>query len=196
MGRFCEPVYRLVYALPFGDYLRAPVKWHHLTEFCLCVLAGHGLAFLHARLSSFFAARGVLPSRDARRETRGSSSASAHSIIRLFDYSTILLSILILVGVVCLVSDARLYCAPHRADADMQFADARITQDPRGIAQLNQMRARVIGQYGGMALIEIPRAQKDDKKPELPKPQPVTLSLGILSLLGTLAVAAYGVRKS
>ena len=40
MGRFCEPVYRLVYALPFGDYLRAPVKWHHLTEFCLVVLAG------------------------------------------------------------------------------------------------------------------------------------------------------------
>ena len=30
MGRYCEPVYRLVYALPFGDYLRAPVKWHHL----------------------------------------------------------------------------------------------------------------------------------------------------------------------
>ena len=43
MGRFCEPVYRLVYALPFGDYLRAPVKWHHLTEFCLVVLAGYGL---------------------------------------------------------------------------------------------------------------------------------------------------------
>jgi len=46
MGRFCEPVYRLVYALPFGDYLRAPVKWHHLTEFCLCVLAGFGIEAL------------------------------------------------------------------------------------------------------------------------------------------------------
>lgn len=46
MGRFCAPVYRIVYALPFGDYLRAPVKWHHLTEFCLVVLAGYGLAAL------------------------------------------------------------------------------------------------------------------------------------------------------
>jgi len=46
MGRYCEPVYRIVYALPFGDYLRAPVKWHHLTEFCLCVLAGFGLEAL------------------------------------------------------------------------------------------------------------------------------------------------------
>ena len=43
LGRYCEPVYRLVYALPFGDYLRAPVKWHHLTEFCIAVLAGFGI---------------------------------------------------------------------------------------------------------------------------------------------------------
>ena len=43
LGRYCEPVYRFVYALPFGDYLRAPVKWHHLTEFSLCVLAGYGI---------------------------------------------------------------------------------------------------------------------------------------------------------
>ena len=50
LGRYCEPVYRIVYALPFGDYLRAPVKWHHLTEFCLCVLAGHGIAAVLAVL--------------------------------------------------------------------------------------------------------------------------------------------------
>lgn len=43
MGRYCEPLYRLIFALPVGDTLRAPVKWHHLTEFCLCVLAGFGL---------------------------------------------------------------------------------------------------------------------------------------------------------
>lgn len=43
LGRYCAPVYRLVYALPMGDYLRAPVKWHHLTEFCLVILAAFGL---------------------------------------------------------------------------------------------------------------------------------------------------------
>ena len=52
MGRFCEPVYRIVYQLPFGDYLRAPVKWHHMTEFCLCVIAGFGLQALYALLVS------------------------------------------------------------------------------------------------------------------------------------------------
>ena len=50
MGRFCEPIYRLVYALPFGDYLRAPVKWHHLTELCLAVLAAFGIDALARRI--------------------------------------------------------------------------------------------------------------------------------------------------
>lgn len=43
LGRNCESVYRLVYTLPFGDYLRAPVKWYHLVEFCVAVLAGYGI---------------------------------------------------------------------------------------------------------------------------------------------------------
>ena len=43
MGRYCEPVYRVIFSLPFGDYLRAPVKWHHLTEFSICVLAAYGI---------------------------------------------------------------------------------------------------------------------------------------------------------
>lgn len=43
LGRYCEVVYRFVYSLPFGDYLRAPVKWHHLTEFCLVVIAAYGI---------------------------------------------------------------------------------------------------------------------------------------------------------
>ena len=69
MGRYCEPVYRLVYALPFGDYLRAPVKWHHLTEFCLCVLAGYGLAMLRFRF---------VPSA-LRRASSGSSPAASRA---------------------------------------------------------------------------------------------------------------------
>ena len=38
------PFYRLVYALPFGSYLRAPVKFVHLTEFAAAALAGFGAA--------------------------------------------------------------------------------------------------------------------------------------------------------
>ena len=174
MGRYCEPVYRLVYALPFGDYLRAPVKWHHLTEFCLCVLAGYGLSALY----SF-----------SRRYAKCFAPVVAMRI------AVAVVAVCVLIGVVDLAGNDRLYCAPHRADADMQFVDGRITQDPRGIAQLNQMRARVIGTYQGAALIEVPRA-RDEKLPEFPGANPTTLALGILSLVGTIAVGAYGIRKS
>ena len=187
MGRYCEPVYRLVYALPFGDYLRAPVKWHHLTEFCLCVLAGYGLAGIWRILNHELRITDCMKS----------DPPIHHSSFIIQNLSIAVPAALVVVGVICLVSNARLYCAPHRADADMQFADARITQDPRGIAQLNQMRARVLGQYGNMALIEVPKPkQKDEPKPEMPSPQPITLALGILSLVGTVAVGAYGAKKS
>ena len=36
------PFYKLVYALPFGGSLRAPVKFVHLLEFCVAALAGFG----------------------------------------------------------------------------------------------------------------------------------------------------------
>ena len=51
MGRYCEPLYRLVFMLPIGDSIRAPVKWHHLTELCLCALAGFGLESLRNLLA-------------------------------------------------------------------------------------------------------------------------------------------------
>jgi len=46
------PFYRLVFALPFGDYLRAPVKFVHLLEFCVAVLAGYGFAWVHERFGA------------------------------------------------------------------------------------------------------------------------------------------------
>ena len=43
LGRYFEPLYRCIFALPVGDLIRCPVKWHHLTEFCLAVLAAYGI---------------------------------------------------------------------------------------------------------------------------------------------------------
>lgn len=49
MGRY-TPVYRLFYALPYMDYIRAPVKFHHLVELAAAMLAGFGMdAFVRAR---------------------------------------------------------------------------------------------------------------------------------------------------
>lgn len=40
------PFYRLVFELPMGDYIRCPVKFVHLLEWCVAVLAGYGIAWL------------------------------------------------------------------------------------------------------------------------------------------------------
>lgn len=86
LGRYCEGVYRLVYSLPFGDYLRAPVKWHHLTEFSIVVLAGFGLEFLLRTL-------GRIPSLPR-------SAAPA------------LLSAIVVFGVADLATEAHRFCVP------------------------------------------------------------------------------------
>ena len=188
MGRYCEPVYRLVYALPFGDYLRAPVKWHHLTEFCLCVLAGYGLAGIMN-----YGLR-IKNCQDTKNSIHHSSFIIHNSSFLIRHLPAVVVAAIVLIGVADLVSNDRLYCAPHRADADMQFVDGRMLQDPRGVAQLNQVRARVLGTYQGAALIEVPKAkQKNEPAKELPSPSPITLSLGILSLVGTLGVAVGGI---
>ena len=42
LGRY-TPVYRLFYAIPYMDYIRAPVKFLHLTEIATAFLAGFGM---------------------------------------------------------------------------------------------------------------------------------------------------------
>ncbi len=42
-GRY-TPIYRLFYAIPGMNLLRAPVKFHHITEICTAILFGIGLA--------------------------------------------------------------------------------------------------------------------------------------------------------
>ena len=56
MGRY-TPFYRLAYALPVMNFLRAPVKFHHLTELCAAVLAGYGIAVVTASVQQHEKAR-------------------------------------------------------------------------------------------------------------------------------------------
>ena len=48
LGGF-TPFYRLVFMLPMGDYIRCPLKFVHLMEWCVAVLAGFGIAGLIRR---------------------------------------------------------------------------------------------------------------------------------------------------
>ena len=51
LGGF-TPFYRLVFALPFGDQVRCPVKFVHLLEFATAVLAGYGVEFVRTRFGA------------------------------------------------------------------------------------------------------------------------------------------------
>ncbi len=163
MGRFCEPVYRVVYALPMGDYLRAPVKWHHLTEFSLVALAGFGAdALLRA-----FASRG-----------------------RWVPFA---IGGLLAWGAVDLAVSARKFCAPRPADAELQFVDARQLRHPQAAARLRQMGCRVIGSLPNRDAALVARTKPRTKAPLdagfTPDPK-VRIPAGI-SLFTTFFVAGF-----
>lgn len=224
MGRYCESVYRLVYALPFGDYLRAPVKWHHLTELCLAVLAAYGIDRL-GRL-------------DCLRGLRG----------------TVVLAALVLFGAADLARIDSLYCAPidlsivrakNSAADDVRrwgrglvadlveggnglaawsftardipltgdlndgnvrylWATLRQLKDDRSLGEwIVAKRAMPVGTYSlspkgiraagmndsNVALFRVDSGPVLPEKDALPRPKPLTLALGILSMLGTFAVS-------
>lgn len=175
LGRYCEPVYRLVYALPFGDYLRAPVKWHHLTEFCLCVLAAYGIdgllsfAWMNGR-------RGV-----------------------------VLVGALVLAGAVDLARVDRLYCAPvdlrrvRQTNSEMQLNVLRRADfaNPQVAEMVRRGAVVSLANYLGnpdLYLVEILTPRKPPKEP-LP-PVGTATWLGVLSLVGTLVALCVGLRRT
>ena len=127
MGRYCEPVYRCIFALPFGDLLRAPVKWHHLTEFCVAVLAGFGLEGLLAALSRVWAANP-----------------------RARVYASAAVSLVVLVGAIDLARDARKFCAPK--DLETQYFPVPESQLARPDAQ-TWMTQNGVRTYGAAEFI-------------------------------------------
>lgn len=174
LGRFCEPVYRLVYALPFGDYLRAPVKWHHLTEFCLCVLAGYGIEGL-LNLAWLKGRRGGL----------------------------LAVGALVLFGAFDLARNDRLYCAPvdlrrvRQTNSDMQMSVMRREDfaNPQVAEMVKRGAVVSLANYLGnpdLYLVEVLTPRKPAKEP-LP-PWSAAAWLGCLSLLGSVVVIVCAVR--
>jgi len=180
MGRYCEMVYRLVYMLPFGDSIRAPVKWHHLTEFCLCVLAGFGIAALGRWLDEFSKGSGRL-------------SLALQGALATF----------VLVGVLDLASEARRFCAPvDYGRAVRSGCSSQLTILPRQQFQNPQVAEAVRrGQIVSVAnwlgnpdafLVQYLKPLKH-QKPMDPKPLPLTL--GVISVVSALCIAAFCCKK-
>ena len=234
MGRYCEPVYRVVFALPFGDYLRAPVKWHHLTELCLCVLAGYGLESLRAwladakrlsprKVAAIVGAVAVVGAADLARIDKLYCAAIDLSIVQAKNPAAE--EVLkrgggkvadLLEGGNGLVAWSfgvrRVEMTANLGDPEVRFIWASVEQlNNKGLASwIKAKKAVPAGAYvitkGAVRkaegrtmnamLLEVPGAPS--KMPKEPETPPVTAAtwLGVLSLLGTVAVSAYGIKKS
>jgi len=177
MGRYFEVLYRLVYALPFGDTLRAPVKWHHLTELALAFLAAYGI--------------------EAALETLQKFKLSAKM-------SAIIVGAVVLIGVADLARVDSLYCAPvdvskvRASGLDMQFTFLRRQDFANPQIAALQKAGRVVSyaMYPGTADVYLVGILNPFREPiPLKMPPMSALVLGVVSLLATIGVSVYSLRK-
>ena len=180
LGRHCEPVYRLVYALPLGDSIRAPVKWHHLTELCLCALAGFGIDAIWRWFASLAA--------DDRRRALLLKCA---------------LGAFVLFGAIDLAGEARRFCAPvDYSRAIKSGCSSQLTvlarqqfQNPQVAEMVRSGRIISVASWLGSPdayLVQVLQPLKP-AKPAEPKTLPV--ALGLVSVLSAIAVAVVSCSK-
>ena len=176
MGRYCEPVYRVIFSLPFGDYLRAPVKWHHLTEFSICILAGYGIESLKFKVQS-------------------------SKFGRVSRFAPWIIGAVVLIGAIDLARVDHLYCAPidfreaKRQNCSMQMTFLRKADfsNPQIAAMVRQKKIVALAQPNPEVYL-VGVLNPWEKKTDKPwPPMGLPIWLGLLSAVGTLAVAAYAV---
>jgi len=171
LGRYFEPAYRVIFALPAGDLIRCPVKWHHLTELCLCVLAGYGIE----SLGGLRCLRGL----------RG----------------TVVLSVLVLIGAANLAFEAKRYCAPvnvgpaRRTNSTMQMTilPRQQFQNPQVAAMVKAGRVVSIANYMGNPDYFVVGVL-EPWKPGRREVDPLAVGLGIVSLLTVAGVLFIALR--
>ena len=170
MGRYCELVYRVIFSLPFGDYVRAPVKWHHLTEFSICVLAGYGI--------------------------EGLGGLEVWKVWKVEKFAPWIVGLVVLIGAIDLARVDHLYCAPvDLREAKRQNADMRMTflrrgdfSDPQVAAMVQAKKIVALAQPNPeMYLVGVLQPRGPKKNNPWP-PMGFATWLGILSVLSSLAV--------
>ena len=174
MGRYCEPVYRVIFSLPFGDYLRAPVKWHHLPEFCLVVLAGYGIEGILGRLGR---------------------------LGQLGRFAPWIIGAVVLIGAIDLARVDHLYCAPvdlreaRRQNTNFQMTFLRRSDfnNPQVAAMVQAKKIVSLAQPNPeMYLVGVLNPWGPHKDKPWP-PMGFPTWLGIVSVLASLAVAGVSI---
>lgn len=176
LGRFLEPVYYwTVYQLPFGDSLRAPVKWHHLTEFCIAVLAAYGI--------------------DALLRTEWLKARA---------WTKWLVLAVVLVGAFDLARVDKRHCLPLDVksarrtgmNANFTFIPTQQFTNPQVADMVRRGYIMPLASYPGRQDVMLVEVLEPRDPVKIPPVDGLVLSLGIISILATIGVAAYGVKKS
>ena len=172
LGRYFEPCYRLIYALPAGDLIRCPVKWHHLTEFCLVTLAAYGV--------------------DALCRWRRLSAVWGQTLVIA----------IVTWGAVNLAVEAHRYCAPvSMREARRQGCQADMAILSRGdfnrpeVAEMVRRRqiVSVANYLGNPNYFVVQVLKRFDPRPSTPL-KPLNLTLGLISILTAVGVVVVVVR--
>ena len=174
LGRFCELPYRVVFALPVGDMIRCPVKWHHLTELCLAVLAAHGIGSL------------------------------ADCLSRFGRYAPYAVGGLVLLGALDLARVDRRYCAPvdvtearrTHSQANLTFLPRQQFQNPQVAEMVRQRRIVSVANYYGspdVFLVEVLQPFAKEKPGEA---NVLAILLGLVSVLSSLGVSLFAARSA
>jgi hypothetical protein len=180
LGRFFEPAYRIVFSLPFGDLIRCPVKWHHLTEFALVFMAGCGIEFL-LRISE-----------KVKRRVCGINPA------------VVLLGAIVIWGAVDLAVEDRRYCAPidvsaaRKTGSSVQLAvlSKADFSKPQIAALVQGGQVISIANYLGNPnyyLVGVLNRFEARKKGEI---SPFAAVFGFLSVLTSVGVLAFSLRAA
>ena len=172
LGRYFAPAYRCVFALPAGDLIRCPVKWHHLTEFCVCVLAGFGLDTLQQLLAR-------VPVREAVRARLVPALVAALVLFWSFD----------------LVSEARRFCAPvdysqaiaKKCESQLTVLSRQQFQNPQVAAMVRAGALVSVANWLGSPDAYLVQALQPAKPVKPAEPRPLMIALGAISFLAALA---------
>lgn len=228
LGGF-TPFYRLVFALPFGDQLRCPVKFVHVLELCVAALAGFGIEFLRVRLGkgrawtvAALAVAAALNVFDLARvdakylavqdiSFQRAANEAAEDVLKLGG-GKVFVAVAPQEGGQALRDSLGLHGAEtaEKMDAEgVRFVLAggtTLRNDASVNAQLRSGILRPAGMYtlsqhqgvrrasqasAALALLQIAAAPAP-AAPEKPAPDRGKQALGILSILSTIVVAAWG----
>ena len=186
-GRYFEPVYRFVYMLPFGDYLRAPVKWYHLFEFCVVVLAGFGIDAVFEKLNEI--------------DVRNLSLFTFH-----LPLSTVVVVAVVLIGVFDLARVDHKFCAPvdmssaraKNAEMQMTFLPKQQFNNPQVMQMVQAGLIKSLAYYPGrndVYLVGVLKPRGPRKDSPMP-PWTLPTWLGLVSAITTFAVIGLSFLES